>query len=124
MPVGDKNGVSFVPQHGDADFRDFGVTLLEMLDHFANRLARVNHVVDEQDATLELRDAGNAVGDVEVGLDRALGLAVGTRGQDGKRHVVDAAKEVARAHAAARQAKMNGCQTASRSWRPWQQAFR
>ena len=97
--------MGLVPEDGDADLGDAGVALLEVLDHFADRLAGVDHVVDEKDAALEFGDASDAVGDVKVGLDRALGFAVGARGENGKRHVVDAAEEVARAHAAARQAK-------------------
>jgi hypothetical protein len=70
------------------------------------RVAGIGQVVHQQHLAGDLAlGRGDVAGDVQVALHRAGVGAVGAGGHDGQRLVKDAAQDVARAHAAARQAQ-------------------
>ena len=105
MPIGLKNGVRLPPKNSHADFRDGRITLLQVRHHFLNRLAGIDHIVDEQHFPFQFGESCHAVSNVEIALHGALGFAVRARCENRERLAVDAAEKVAGAHAAASQAK-------------------
>ena len=61
-----ENRAGLHPQHGNADFRDFRITLAKMRHNAADRFTGVTQVVDQQKLPLELRYARNVLGDVKI----------------------------------------------------------
>jgi len=104
VPIGLKNGVRLPPKNSHADFRDGRITLLQVRHHFLNRLAGIDHIVDEQHFPFQFGESCHAVSNVEIALHGALGFAVRARCENRERLAVDTAEEIAGTHAAAREA--------------------
>ena len=94
------------PKHGDTNIGHSRISFLQVFDHLHDRLAGVDHIIDQQELTgnltARLRDKGC---DIQITLNATGFFAIRARCHHSQRHVVDTREKVTNTHTAASKAQ-------------------